>query len=169
MTHNSYMHIEQFWDVEGNFFKKNNKNSVIFNNMLYGKDNVDKYEFKIDNVDYESFFQLIKYIYTSNSSMITDDNCMKLLKAADSYGVDGLKLACFDFLVNRVDKDTCCTMLLKAQNGEYEFAAKELISKCIGYLEKHAMDIIESDVSFVKQKKTNIFFCRDGYNLMKVQ
>lgn len=116
--------------------------------MLYGKENVNKREFIIENVDYETFFELIKYIYTSNSSMINDDNCMKLLQAADFYGVDGLKLACFDFLIQRVDKDTCCTMLLKAQNGEYEFAAKELISKCIGFLEKHATEIIESEVSF---------------------
>jgi hypothetical protein len=34
-------------------------------------------------------------------------------------------------------------MMLKAQNGEYDFSSKDLIKKCVEYIEKNTKDIIK--------------------------
>lgn len=89
-------------------------------------------------------FSVLEYIYTGQTR-IDDQNVMLILRAADYFEIDPLRLSCFDFLVKSLDKTSVCTMMIKAQKNEYDFKSRELITKCISVLEKNTTEIIESE------------------------
>lgn len=43
-----------------------------------------------------------------------------------------------------LDKDTVAPMIMKAKNGGFEFDSKELVKKCITFIEKKTQEVLES-------------------------
>jgi hypothetical protein len=104
----------------------------------------DKKEVIIEKYSFDIFLQVVSYLYTG-SAVIKDDNVHKILVCADKYGVSDLRNACFDFLVNTLDKNSVCKTLQESKKGLYEFDTTELVKKCINYLEEHSSDVFNTE------------------------
>jgi hypothetical protein len=105
---------------------------------------IDKKEIEIPKYDYDIFLQVLEYIYTG-TAIIKDDTVNHLLTCSDKYGVPDLRNACFDYLVNTLDKNSVCKILQDSKKGLLEFDTTELIKKCLIYLEEHSSEVFSSD------------------------
>lgn len=106
----------------------------------------------IPNINVSTFLLLLEYLYTGRV-ILTSDNIMDLLSAVDQYNVNELRAKCYEFLVNRLDKNNVCTMLIEAQQGKYKFNCDELISCCLKFIEKFAQEVVQSETFLELQER----------------
>lgn len=137
------MHINQSFHQEGKLLFSLKELSKKFKKIIF-EEFKGKKEVPISGRSYSTMLSVLEYIYTGQTKL-DDINVMPILKAADYFEIDSLRLSCFDFLVKSLDKTSVCTMMIKAQKNEYDFKSRELITKCISVLERNTTEIIESD------------------------
>lgn len=104
-----------------------------------------KSEVSFPKIDASVFETLLRYIYTGNAT-ITEDNYFPLLRAADEFGIEELKNACFDVFVKlKVTAKTVCSLMLDAKAGKLEVDGKALLAKCNKFFAKRADKLFFSD------------------------
>ena len=112
-----------FCDVE---LMVNGKHFHAHKNMLAARSSVfaamfkDEMAEKINNtveitdIDHEVFEEVLRYIYTGETSSLTDEIAMKLLVAADKYELNRLKIICEVFMGKNLTKDNVTDILMLA-------------------------------------------------------
>ena len=114
--------------------------SPVFHAMLYGnmKESNEK-EIVLQSIDSETLKLLLKFMYTGAASFDVNQ-CMKLLEAANYFGVSILEVCCTECIDNTLDIETCCQVITFAHSKDL----KLLVDKCFSFLFIHAIDVIKS-------------------------
>jgi hypothetical protein len=106
---------------------------------------------EIKDFDHATISSMIKYLY-SGEVVLDGDNVYSMIAIADAFKVDQLRISAFSFLVKNLDTDTCINMIMTAKSGGFKFDSSELITKCVGFIEKKTQDILESPSWFLLDK-----------------
>jgi hypothetical protein len=109
-------------------------------------------QYEIVNFSFDTMYSVVQYIY-SGTTIINDHNIIDIVFSSDYYQLDFLKNECFDFLVKLSDKTDICNMIYKADNGIYRFECKQLISKCIAFIEINTVDVLSSEAFLTFSEK----------------
>lgn len=120
--------------------------SDVFRSMFFNGFKEEKTDVvKIPNISFDIFMLMMEYIY-SGQITITSENVMPLILAVDQYGISELRSKCYEFLVMKLNTQSCCAMILDAQDQKYQFNCDELIASCMKYVSKNAEEILHLDV-----------------------
>lgn len=87
---------------------------------------------------------MVRYFY-SGEVTLEKENVYPIINIADKFKVEDLKSSCFTFLVKTLDTNSCITMIMTAKTGGFNFDSKDLVSKCISFIEKNTQDILDSN------------------------
>ena len=116
--------------------------SPVLYAMLYGNMKESK-QTEIDltkvSVDAETLKVLFKFMYTGTVCFSTS-MCMKLLEAANYFGVDVLEARCVECINETLDIDNCCQIITFAHRKGFQL----LVEKCFSFMFVHAIDFIKS-------------------------
>lgn len=74
---------------------------------------------EIDKISYDTALQLIRYLYTDECE-ITLENSITLLKAADEYGIERLKLQCESTISSCINDDNVSNLLIESDKHSAE-------------------------------------------------
>lgn len=86
-----------------------------FANMLLGHMKESKQsEFRIDNITYKTFMELIRYIYTDRTEVEGIENIVELFEVADLYNIERLKYICEKQIFNLIDMENAPAILSSA-------------------------------------------------------
>ena len=83
---------------------------------------------------------MIEYLYTGGITDFSPKIALDILGLADAYMLEGLKYLCENTLINNVDNDNVCSLLIDAS----KFSALELKKCCQSYLIKNFQEVSET-------------------------
>jgi len=114
--------------------------SPVFHAMLYGnmKESNEK-EIKLQSIDAETLNVLLTFMYTGVASFDMN-KCLKLLEAANYFGVTILETHCVDCMDTTLDIENCFQIVTFAHNNGF----KLLEEKCFSFMFIHAVEFIKS-------------------------
>ncbi len=78
-----------------------------------------KSQLLVDDMNYDTALQLIKYLYTDECDIILD-NSIRLLKAADQYGIERLKILCESTISSCITDNNVSALLVEADENSAE-------------------------------------------------
>jgi len=123
---------EKFYAMKGILVTRSPYFQALFTNKTEEK---EAKEVIIHGVDRPSFAAIITYLYTG-SVEISKENCVPLLKAADLFLVDDIKLMCAQELTSQVTTDTVLDTLFLAEQRNLT----KLKKFCIKFLVDHLQE-----------------------------
>lgn len=94
-------------------------------------------EITISDWSYAPFVMMLEYLYTGSVADLALSAAVELMTLADHNALDGLKALCETTLVNGMDADNVCALLITAHRS----AARELKRQCIEYIMKHNAEV----------------------------
>ena len=114
--------------------------SPVFHAMLYGnmKESYEK-EIELSLVDTETLKVLFTFMYTG-AAVFGMNMCMKLLEAANYFGVHVLEARCVECINDTLDIENCCQIVTFAHSKDF----KSLVEKCFLFMFIHAVEFIKS-------------------------
>ena len=114
--------------------------SPVFHAMLYGnmKESNEK-EIELSLVDTETFKVLLTFMY-SGAAVFGMNMCMKLLEAANYFGVNVLEARCVECINETLNIENCCQIVTFAHGKGFT----SLVEKCFSYMFIHAVEFIKS-------------------------
>lgn len=74
-----------------------------FASVLRERTAADNQPIEVSNFNIETINLLLKFIYTGRIGPVSTVKCLKLLKAANEYGMEDLKTYCSNILIARID------------------------------------------------------------------
>ena len=114
--------------------------SPVFHAMLYGnmKESNQK-EIELSLVDTETLKVLLTFMYTG-AAVFGLNMCMKLLEAANYFGVNVLEVRCVECINDTLNIENCCQIVTFAHSKGF----KSLVEKCFSFMFVHAVEFIKS-------------------------
>ena len=114
--------------------------SPVFHAMLYGnmKESNEK-EIELSLVDTKTLKVLFTFMYTGAAGFGMN-MCMKLLEAANYFGVNVLEARCVECINDTLNIDNCCQIVTFAHSKDF----KSLVQKCFSFMFIHAVEFIKS-------------------------
>eukprot|EP01117_Protostelium_nocturnum_P010523 TRINITY_DN378_c0_g1_i1.p1 TRINITY_DN378_c0_g1~~TRINITY_DN378_c0_g1_i1.p1 ORF type:complete len:790 (-),score=282.46 TRINITY_DN378_c0_g1_i1:27-2396(-) len=106
----------------------------------------------------EIFLVLLGYLYTNNEELITEDNAIELLRAADRFMVDDLKQMIEDYVERSIETDNVAFLLEVAD----KYGVPRLKRACIEFI-CEGFDSLEQ----VKQTQAYEDMCESASHLVK--
>jgi speckle-type POZ protein len=73
----------------------------------------------VTDISYDTFLSLMKYLYTDECE-ITLENSITLLKAADLYGIERLKILCEQTISSSIYEANVTTLFMEADRHKAE-------------------------------------------------
>ncbi len=90
--------------------------SSVFNRMFRsGMKENEEGRVVIEDMEPEVLEELLKFIYCSELSTLTDDLCLGLFEASDRFDVEPLKIICENEMVKKVNPDNALEMYMMAE------------------------------------------------------
>ena len=138
-------------DVVFVFPKKENKKIFAHKNILFarcelfdvmfkiGMKESIKNEIEITNFEYDTFYALLKYIYTGELH-VNSNRAVRVLEASDLYSLPHLKVLCEKKLEKYITKENVCSIL----EVSHCYKATLLFSKAVKYVIKQYKVVSES-------------------------
>ena len=114
--------------------------SPVFHAMLYGnmKESNEKV-IELSLVDTETLKVLFTFMYTG-AAVFGMNMCMKLLEAANYFGVNVLEARCVECINDTLNIENCCQIVTFAHSKDF----KSLVKKCFSFMFIHAVEFIKS-------------------------
>ena len=156
-----------FCDVE---LMVNGKHFHAHKNMLAARSSVfaamfkDEMAEKINNtveitdIDQEVFEEVLRYIYTEETSSLTHEKAMKLLVAADKYELNRLKIICEVFMGNNLTKDNVTDILMLAD----AHCSTLLKAAAVEFINTHIKDVQDTN-GYKSMRKSHPQFIEECY------
>jgi hypothetical protein len=104
-------------------------------------------EIFIPNVKYETFLEVLRYVYTGQVT-VTSETAIGLLEASNFYKVEGLKAQCEYVLHLNIDLDSVCNLLEIADR----FDARKLRQVCLEHLLDH-YEVVTTSQAFQEMER----------------
>ena len=96
---------------------------------------------EINDIDHEVFEEVLRYIYTGETSTLTDEIAMKLLVAADKYKLNRLKIICKVFIDKDLTTDNVTNILIFADANSMTL----LKQKALKFMTANMKDVIKTN------------------------
>ena len=135
--------------------------SPVFYAMFYGEMAETASTIELPDCDYESLFELFRYLY-SDEVNLTGSNVMQVLYLAKKYLVPSLADKCTEYLREHLEASNAFSILPQAQ----KFGDKDLEERCWKVIELHTEEAVTSDdfvtlersivESVVKRERLNV-------------
>ena len=90
-------------------------------------------QIQVKDWSYNSYLLMMEYLYTGSIVNFNHRVALDLLGLADAYILDALKYLCENTLMQNVDNDNVCALLIEAN----KYSSAELKKFCIQYLIKN--------------------------------
>jgi len=121
--------------------------SRVFENMFYGPGRAehkgdDDLEVEVgDGVTSEAFSILLKYVYTDNTSDLSENNVMSVMYCSKKYELDGLRHECIKAAQAFIKKDSkkCVLTFLKDSQMLDEI---ELVQSCLSLIASSSPELL---------------------------
>jgi len=120
---------DKVYAIKGILASRSSYFQALFTNKTEEKDSKEIY---IHGVDQASFCAILTYLYTGNVQ-ISKENCASLLKAADMFLVDEIKLMCAQELITQVTTESVLDILYLSEQRQLT----KLKSHCLKFLVSH--------------------------------
>jgi len=117
---------DKIYAMKGILVSRSNYFQALFTNKTEEK---DAKEIRIHGVDRCSFCSILTYLYSGNVE-ISKENCAALLKAADMFLVEDIKLMCAQELITQVTTETVLDILYLSEQR----ALAKLKAFCLKFL-----------------------------------
>ena len=139
--------------------------SPVFFAMFYGELAETKDSVEISDCEYESFLELLRFIY-SDEANLNPDNVMQLMYLAKKYMLPSLADQCSSFLQENLDASNVFYVLPDAQKYE----EKDLLDHCWKVIEKETEEAVKSD-GFVTIERSVLeeLVEKDSLNIKEVE
>ncbi|XP_018907749.1 serine-enriched protein isoform X2 [Bemisia tabaci] len=95
----------------------------------------------IEEFEPDVFRQLIEYIHTGCVTL-QPRTLLGVMNAADYYGLDELRRACFGFVQCCINVDTVCALLASAERYIQYKCTKSLVQKVLEFVDEHGNDVL---------------------------
>ncbi|XP_062608128.1 BTB/POZ domain-containing protein 6-B-like [Saccostrea cucullata] len=142
--------------------------SPVFKAMFYGTLQEVGQDVNIEDISYDIFKTLLRFIYTDKIKL-EGDTVIPTLHAAQKYQIPALVNQCQSFLEAAVDSDNACVIFSQAKL----FDLKELETNVLRFIEFNTTECLQSD-GFLSLSKDNLRevlkngkFCTSEENLVK--
>ncbi|XP_048731582.2 BTB/POZ domain-containing protein 6-like isoform X3 [Ostrea edulis] len=112
--------------------------SAVFYAMLYGP-MAEKGGIFITDMEPHTFKSLLRYIYTEEA-MLSGDNVLAVMHAANKYAMVGLEDKCVNFLMQNLTAENVCSVLESA----HCFNKESVLSHCVEFI-KDSPGAFETD------------------------
>mmetsp|Transcript_11976 Transcript_11976/g.17808 ORF Transcript_11976/g.17808 Transcript_11976/m.17808 type:complete len:580 (+) Transcript_11976:106-1845(+) len=119
-------------------FESNMKETVVKDNKLH---------IKIDDMNYQTMFTLLQYLYTGVLT-IKYETSLLILAAANKFQLTDVKDIIAQYYGEVIDSDIACSLYEEA----YFHHAENLRSLCLDFIEKNPTEVVKSE-SFQKMTK----------------
>ncbi|KAL0871349.1 hypothetical protein ABMA27_005090 [Loxostege sticticalis] len=113
--------------------------SPVFAAMFYGG-MPEKGPIQIDDIEPDTFIEMLRYIYTDNTDIISFNDACALYYAAKKYMLLHLKTECLEYLINNLTAADCCLAYEFAQM----FDEKDLLKACEELMKTKTMEVLHS-------------------------
>lgn len=97
-------------------------------------------EIVVTEWSHSSYLLMMEYLYTGSIVNFNPRVALDLLGLADAYMLDGLKYLCENTLMQNVDNDNVCALLIDAN----KYSSTELKKFCQNYLMKNFQEVSAS-------------------------
>ena len=114
--------------------------SPVFEAMFYGELAETADSIELPDCDYDSLFELFRYMY-SDEVNLSGSNVMGVLYLAKKYMVPSLADECLEYLEDNVDPSNVFSILPSAQKYE----EKSLVDRCWEVIDKQTEEAVKSD------------------------
>lgn len=104
----------------------------------------DTKKVEITDIPYKCFLKLMEYIYLGKVS-ITSDETMDLIAASEKLDLLRVRQSCYDLILNKLTKDTACSLLVAASEKRFNFDCDELVNQVVSYINRRTKDVVESE------------------------
>ena len=108
-------------------------------------------EVKIENISYNTFLQLLNYVYTDKVKSDSIENIVELFEAADLYGIDRLKMICEKEIYDMIDMENAPNVLRSVDKRE----ALKLRDYALDFIVKN-FDVVSKTKAFENMMRSNI-------------
>ncbi|KAK3740881.1 hypothetical protein QZH41_003476 [Actinostola sp. cb2023] len=114
--------------------------SPVLHAMFYGSMAEQGTEVEVSDCDYETFLEVLSYIYFDEVE-INESNVLGILYLAKKYILPFLAQKCVDFLEQNIDSQNAFTLLSQARH----YCEEQLEEKCWGIIERETAQAICSE------------------------
>ncbi|XP_064614458.1 serine-enriched protein-like [Liolophura sinensis] len=108
---------------------------------LYSPSDTDHLTLTVPEFDPTIFRQLMEFIHTGDIELSVD-NVIGMLNAADSYGVDDLRMACIQFLHRLLEFNTVFPLLATAQSHAHLPLTEIIIDQILNFIDSKAQTLL---------------------------
>ena len=139
--------------------------SPVFFAMFYGELAETKDSVEISDCEYESFLELLRFIY-SDEANLNPDNVMQLMYLAKKYMLPSLADQCSSFLQENLDASNVFLVLPDAQKYE----ERDLLDHCWKVIEKKTKEAVKSDgFATIERSVLEELVEKDSLNIREVE
>jgi len=115
----------------------------------------------IEEFEPDVFRQLIEYIHTGCVTL-QPRTLLGVMNAADYYGLEELKRACFGFVQCCVTVDTVCALLATAERYIQYKCTKYLVQKVLEFVDEHGNEVLNlGSFALLPQHVVRLILARD--------
>ena len=139
--------------------------SPVFEAMFYGERAETRDSIELPDCEYESLFELLRYMY-SDEVNLSGSNVMGVLYLAKKYMVPSLAEKCTEYLQENLDPSNVFCILPSAQKYE----EKKLMDRCWKVIDKQTGEAVKSDgFATIKRSLLEAVVIRDTLMIEEIE
>jgi hypothetical protein len=92
----------------------------------HGMKEQNQAQIEVKDWKYNSYLMMIEYLYTAGFQNFNPANAIDLLGLSDAYMLEGLKILCENKLMESIDSENVCSLLIHATR----YSSMELKKSC---------------------------------------